>query len=77
MRRRKQDGLPVGRQPLDIDHDLIVQDRMSGMSLTDVARKHSISRASVVKWVRQAKQISLTPIAVVSTGQYLAEECAA
>jgi DNA invertase Pin-like site-specific DNA recombinase len=77
MRRRKQDGLPVGRQPLDIDHELVVQDRLSGMSLTDVARKHSISRASVVKWVRQAKHNSSTPIAIVSTGQEFAEECAA
>ena len=56
MRRRKLDGLPVGRQPLDVDHEALVQDRISGMSLTDVAGKYSISRASVVRFVRVAKQ---------------------
>jgi DNA invertase Pin-like site-specific DNA recombinase len=77
MRRRKQDGLPVGRQPLAINHDAVVADRMSGMSLTEVARKHSISRASVVKWVRQARQTMPMPIAVVSTGHKFPVECAA
>ena len=56
MRRRKMDGLPCGRQPLDVDHDAIVADRLRGMSLTDVARKYSISRASVVRFVRVARQ---------------------
>ena len=55
MRRRKLDGLPVGRQPLDIDHDAIVADRLSGMSLTATAKQHGISRASVVRFVRQAR----------------------
>lgn len=65
MARRRLMGLPVGRQPLDIDHISLVQDRLSGMSLTDVARKYSISRASVVRFVRIAKQRELgasTPI---------------
>jgi DNA invertase Pin-like site-specific DNA recombinase len=56
MRRRKLDGLPVGRQPLDVDHEALVRDRLAGMSLTDVAGKYSISRASVVRFVRVAKQ---------------------
>jgi len=55
MRRRKLDGLPVGRQPLDVDHAAIVADRVGGMSLTGVASKYSISRASVVRFVRLAK----------------------
>jgi DNA invertase Pin-like site-specific DNA recombinase len=59
MRRRKLDGLSVGRQPLDIDHEALVRDRLAGMSLTDVARKYSISRASVVRFVRVAKQRDL------------------
>ncbi len=50
------DGLPCGRQPLDVDHDAIVADRLSGMSLTDVAKRYGVSRASVVRWVREAKQ---------------------
>jgi DNA invertase Pin-like site-specific DNA recombinase len=56
IRRRKLEGLPVGRQPLDIDHESLVQDRLKGMSLTDVARKYSVSRASVVRFVRLARQ---------------------
>src|ERR1017187_838568 len=44
MRRRKMDGLPCGRQPLDIDHDAIVADRLAGMSLTETAKRHGISR---------------------------------
>ena len=58
MRRRKLDGLPVGRQPLDIDHDAVVADRLSGLSLTATAKLHGISRASVVRWVREARQTS-------------------
>jgi DNA invertase Pin-like site-specific DNA recombinase len=55
MRRRKLDGLPVGRQPLDVDHDLIVADRLSGLSLTETAKRHGISRASVVRFCREAR----------------------
>ena len=64
MRRRKLDGLPVGRQPLDIDHASLVRDRMAGMSLTDVGRKYSVSRASVCRWTREAAQRA--PIAMPS-----------
>ena len=56
MRRRRLDGLPVGRQPLDVDHGAIVADRLSGLSLTVVAKRHGISRASVVRFVREARQ---------------------
>jgi DNA invertase Pin-like site-specific DNA recombinase len=58
MRRRKMDGLPIGRQPLQLDHAALVHDRLSGMSLTNVAQKYSVSRASVVRWVREAKSAS-------------------
>lgn len=56
MKRRKQMGLPLGRQPLDIDHDALVQDRLMGMSLTNVAKKYGVSRASVVRFVREAQR---------------------
>lgn len=55
MRRRKLDGLPCGRQPLDIDHDVVVADRLSGLSLSETAKRHSISRATVVRFVREAR----------------------
>jgi DNA invertase Pin-like site-specific DNA recombinase len=56
MRRRKLDGYNLGRQPLDIDHAALVRDRLHGMSLTKVAKKYGVSRASVVRFVRLAKQ---------------------
>jgi DNA invertase Pin-like site-specific DNA recombinase len=65
MRRRKLDGLPVGRQPLDVDHDAIVASRLGGMSLTNVAKQYGVSRASVVRWVREARQQGLTEQSVV------------
>lgn len=58
IRRRKLEGLPVGRQPLDVDHEAIVAARLSGGSLTDVAKRYGVSRASVVRWVREARRTS-------------------
>jgi DNA invertase Pin-like site-specific DNA recombinase len=54
--RRRLMGLPVGRQPLDVDRESIVSARLGGMSLTDVAKRYGVSRASVVRWVRVARQ---------------------
>ena len=54
MHRRRLEGLPMGRAPLDIDHQSLVHDRLSGMSLTVVAKKYSVSRASVVRFTREA-----------------------
>lgn len=71
--RRRLMGLAVGRQPLDIDHESLVRDRLSGMSLTDVARKYSVSRASVVRWVREARQ-SNPALAVASQSFHQIEE---
>jgi DNA invertase Pin-like site-specific DNA recombinase len=54
MRRAKLEGRRIGRSPLDIDREQVVHDR-SLMSLTSVAKKHRISRASVVRLVKEAK----------------------
>lgn len=56
MRRRKLEGLRVGRVPLDLDHDAIVRDRLAGISLTALAHKYGCSRASVVRFVREAQR---------------------
>src|SRR6204780_3867156 len=55
MRRAKLDGRRIGRVPLDVDHAALVKDRLSGMSLTNTAKKHGLSRASVVRFVRRAQ----------------------
>jgi len=54
MRRRRLEGLPMGRAPLAVDHQSLVCDRLSGMSLTNVAKKYGVSRASVVRFTREA-----------------------
>src|SRR5580693_7696146 len=54
MRRARLEGRQIGRTPLNIDRGQVVCDRRNGMSLTCVARKHRISRASVCRLVREA-----------------------
>ena len=53
MRRAKLEGRRIGRSPLNINREEVVHDRRSGMSLTQVAKKHRISRASVCRLVRE------------------------
>ena len=48
--------MALGRAPIQVDHARLVADRLSGMSLTQVARRYSVSRASVVPWVREAQR---------------------
>jgi DNA invertase Pin-like site-specific DNA recombinase len=55
MRRRKLDGLPIGRIPLRIDRSAVVADRLSGLSLTQAAQRHGISRTTVIRLVREAQ----------------------
>jgi DNA invertase Pin-like site-specific DNA recombinase len=56
MRRAKLEGQRLGRAPLDIDRDALVRDRLAGMSLTSVGKKYGVSRASVVRFVREARR---------------------
>jgi DNA invertase Pin-like site-specific DNA recombinase len=55
MRRAKLEGRRIGRTPLNVDHAALVHDRLSGMLLTHVAKKYDLSRASVVRFVRDSK----------------------
>jgi DNA invertase Pin-like site-specific DNA recombinase len=55
MRRRKLDGLPIGRIPLRIDRSAVVADRLSGLSLTQAAQRHGISRTTVIRLVRETQ----------------------
>jgi DNA invertase Pin-like site-specific DNA recombinase len=59
MRRARMEGQRLGRVPLDIDHAALVRDRLAGMSLTDVAKKYRVSRASVVRFVREAQRCQM------------------
>jgi DNA invertase Pin-like site-specific DNA recombinase len=55
MRRAKLDGVRIGRIPLNIDRRAIVRDRLSGMTLTAVAKKWGISRSLVCKLVKRSQ----------------------
>jgi DNA invertase Pin-like site-specific DNA recombinase len=54
MRRAKLEGRRIGRSPLDVDRAAIVNDRLSGLSLTTVAKEHSVSRATVCRLMNEA-----------------------
>ena len=53
MRRAKLEGRHIGRSPLNVDRKQVVHDRRSGMSLTQVAKRHNISRTSVCRRVKE------------------------
>jgi DNA invertase Pin-like site-specific DNA recombinase len=55
MRRAKLDGRRIGRAPLDVDRIAIVRDRRTGLSLTRVAKKHGVSRATVCRLVNESR----------------------
>jgi DNA invertase Pin-like site-specific DNA recombinase len=69
MRRAKLEGRQIGRSRLDVDREQVVTDRRSGMSLTQVAKRHNISRASVCRLMKEAN-IDSSP-AVLPAGEDL------
>src|ERR1700758_3774538 len=54
MRRARLEGRQIGRSRLDVNREHVIQDRRSGLSLTQVAEKHAISRASVCRLMKEA-----------------------
>ena len=76
MRRRKLEGFKLGRQPLDVNHAALVRDRLAGMSLTDTAKKYGVSRASVVRFVREAQK-QFAGVEFQHDSNAAAAECAA
>ena len=64
MRRARLEGRQIGRARLDIDREQVVQDRRSGLSLTTVAKRHSISRATVCRLMKEANRDSTLAIAI-------------
>jgi DNA invertase Pin-like site-specific DNA recombinase len=61
MRRAKLEGRRIGRAPLNIDREQVAHDRRSGMSLTQVATKHRISRASVCRLMKNVGTVDPCP----------------
>ena len=56
MRRAKLEGRRIGRAPLDVDRQAVLRDRDRGMSLTEMAKAHRISRASVSRIIKEASE---------------------
>jgi DNA invertase Pin-like site-specific DNA recombinase len=52
MRRARLEGRQIGRARLDVDREQVVLDRRNGLSLSQTARKHGISRASVCRLMK-------------------------
>jgi len=71
MRRARAEGRQIGRAPFRVDRGQVVRDRLSGMTLTQVARRHSISRASVCRLVRES---GFAPPAAIPCGAQLSAE---
>ena len=61
MRRAKLEGRQIGRKPLDVDRDAVLRHRARGQSLTQIAQSFRISRASVSRLVKQAKEECYEP----------------
>jgi DNA invertase Pin-like site-specific DNA recombinase len=54
MRRAKLEGRRIGRAPLDVDRQAVLRDRARGLSLSQIADAHRISRPSVSRIIKQA-----------------------
>ena len=66
MRRAKLEGRQIGRKPLDVDRDAVLRHRARGQSLTQIAESFQISRASVSRLVKQAKEECYEPRSLAS-----------
>jgi DNA invertase Pin-like site-specific DNA recombinase len=62
MRRAKLEGRRIGRKPLNVDRAAIVLDRLAGLSLTEVAKKHRVSRATVCRLVNESGRLEKTGV---------------
>jgi DNA invertase Pin-like site-specific DNA recombinase len=60
MRRARLEGRRIGRAPLNVDRAAIVRDRLAGLSLTEVAKKHRVSRATVCRLVNESERLKKT-----------------
>ena len=62
MRRARLEGRRIGRAPLNVDRNAIVRDRLAGLSLTEVAKKHRVSRATVCRLVNESGRLKQTGV---------------
>jgi DNA invertase Pin-like site-specific DNA recombinase len=53
MRRAKLEGRHIGRKPLVLDRNAILQDRQRGHSLSQLAKGHLVSRATIHRVLKE------------------------
>jgi predicted DNA-binding protein (UPF0251 family) len=56
MRRARLEGRQIGRAPLEVNRAALLIDRERGMSLKDLAKAYGISKASVCRVIKDARQ---------------------
>ena len=61
MRRAKLEGRHIGRKPLIIDRAAVLGERAHGRSLTQIAQTFRVSRASVSRILKEAKEVVYEP----------------
>jgi len=61
MRRAKLEGRPIGRRPLVVDRNAVLLERAHGRSLSQLASTFRISRASVSRLLKEAKEGQYEP----------------
>jgi len=66
MRRARLEGRHIGRKPLLIDRAGVLRERAQGRSLTQIAQTFRISRASVSRILKEAKEVVYEPEAWAS-----------
>ena len=61
MRRARLEGRHIGRKPLVIDRSAVLRERAHGRSLSQIAASFRVSRASVSRILKQAKEAIYEP----------------
>ena len=56
MRRAKLEGRQIGRAPLQVDRVALLRDRENGKSLGDLVIAYQISKASVCRVIKDARE---------------------
>jgi DNA invertase Pin-like site-specific DNA recombinase len=57
LRRARLEGRVLGRKPLEIDRPGLLRDRARGMSLSQLAKAHKISRTSAARALKQSESV--------------------
>ncbi len=59
MRRAKLEGRHIGRKPLVLDRNAILRDRQRGHSLSQLAKSHLVSRATIHRVLKEHASTTL------------------